>query len=87
MHDEQDIYDNTAASEILFRARTNTLLLGIKRKHQDGDIICELCKNGREDLQHFLLRCTSLNSLSATGDTGRQPPSFHPYERRSESTQ
>ena len=27
------------------------------------------------------------NSLSATGDTGRQPPFFRPYERRSESTQ
>ena len=29
IHDEQDIYDNTAASVTLFRARTNTLLLGI----------------------------------------------------------
>ena len=31
IHDEQDIYDNTAASVTLFRARTNTLLLGITR--------------------------------------------------------
>ena len=43
IHDEQDIYDNTAASVTLFRARTNTVLLGIKKKHQGGDIICELC--------------------------------------------
>ena len=61
IHDEQDIYDNTAASVTLFRARTNTLLLGIKRKHQGGDIICELCKSEVEDLQHFLLRCTALS--------------------------
>ena len=65
IHDEQDIYDNTAASVTLFRARTNTLLLGIqytiKRKHQGGDIICELCKSEAEDLQHFLLRCTALS--------------------------
>ena len=38
IHDEKDIYDNTAASVTLFRAKTNTLLLGIKRKHQGGDI-------------------------------------------------
>ena len=61
IHDEQDIYDNTAASVTLFRARTNTLLLGIKRKHQGGDIICELCKSEAEDLQHFILRCTALS--------------------------
>ena len=28
-----------------------------------------------------------VNSLVSTGDTGQQPPSFRPYERRSESTQ
>ena len=62
IHDEQDIYDNTAASVTLFRARTNTLLLGIKRKHQGGDIICELCKSEAEDLQHVLLStCTALS--------------------------
>ena len=50
IHDEQAIYDNTAASVTLFRARTNTLLLGIKKKHQGGDIICGLCKSEAEDL-------------------------------------
>ena len=38
IHDEQDIYDNAAASVALFRARTNTLLLGIKRQHQGGEL-------------------------------------------------
>ena len=55
------LYDNTSASVTLFRARTSTLLLGIKRKHQGGDIICELCKNKTENLQHFLLRYTTLS--------------------------
>ena len=49
IHDEQDLYCDTAASVILFGARTNTLLLGIKSKHQGND------ETG--DWQQFLLRC------------------------------
>ena len=32
IHDEQDIYDNTAASVTLFRARTNTYTVYYKKE-------------------------------------------------------
>ena len=33
IHDEQDLYDNSAATTTLFRARTGTLKLNIERRH------------------------------------------------------
>ena len=51
-------YVITTASVTLLKVRTNTRLLGIKRKNQGGDIICEVCKNETKDLQHFLLKGT-----------------------------
>lgn len=58
--DEQDIYDNTAASTILFEARTGTLRLNDKNRHQNKSTSCNLCKHTYEDLEHFLLQCPSL---------------------------
>ena len=58
--DEQDIYDNTAASVTLFRARTGTLLRDFKRPIDDR--ICILCKEENEDIQHFILECSTLNT-------------------------
>jgi len=62
--DEQDIYDNTAASVTLFRARTGTLLRDFKRPIDDK--ICILCKEENEDIQHFLLKCSALITTRKT---------------------
>ena len=62
IHDEQDLYDNSAAATTLFRARTGTLKLNIER-HTDGYTNCEICKaNTTEDIEHFLLDCEALTS-------------------------
>ena len=54
----QDLYNNTASSVTLFRARTCTLKLNWERRHTDGHTICDLCKlNLLEDLHHFLMEC------------------------------
>ena len=36
IHKEQDLYDNSAATTALFRARSGTLKLNIERRHTDG---------------------------------------------------
>ena len=51
IHDEQDLYDNSAAATTLFRARTGTLKLNIERRHTDGYTNCSICKaNTTEDI-------------------------------------
>ena len=40
--DEQDLYDNLAATTTLFRARTVILKLNIERQHTDGHTHCEI---------------------------------------------
>ena len=63
IHDEQDLYDNSAATTTLFRAQTGTLKLNIERRHTDGYTNCEICKgNTTEDIEHFLLDCEALTS-------------------------
>ncbi|XP_068221972.1 uncharacterized protein [Palaemon carinicauda] len=54
---EELIYDNTFASVISFRARTNTLKLNIVNRHNGGNVNCNFCENEEEDLIHFLLFC------------------------------
>ena len=59
---EDPIYDNTAASTVLFQARTNTLPLGTrKRRMNTGETAtCALCGEADEDQFHFMLECTQL---------------------------
>ena len=61
IHKEQDLYDNSAATTTLFKARTGTLKL--ERRHTDGYTSCETCKvNTTEDIEHFLQDCEALTS-------------------------
>ena len=53
-------YDNRLESELLFRARSNTLDLNDFNRHGGGDIRCELCGADREDISHFILFCPTL---------------------------
>ena len=53
-------YDNSLESELLFRARSNSLDLNDLYRHGGGDIRCELCGAEREDIDHFILYCPKL---------------------------
>ena len=57
---EEEIYDNSSASKILYRARTNTLNLNWRKKFQGENTHCPLCNYEYEDLQHFLINCENL---------------------------
>ena len=54
-------YDNRLESDLLFRARSNTLDLNDFRRHNGGETKCDLCGADREDLIHFILVCPSLD--------------------------
>ena len=53
---EEEVYDNTFSSILLFRARTNTLGLNKKNRHQGGNVNCPFC-GVEEDANHFILHC------------------------------
>ena len=58
--EDERIYDNRKSSEILFRARSNTMALDTEKRHNGGKTECDLCHSEEEDLQHFLLKCSVL---------------------------
>ena len=61
---QEKIYDNRWSSVLLFRARANVLSLNDRQRFNkeriDGDTSCRLCKEGYEDLEHFLINCKKL---------------------------
>ena len=58
---EENIYDNRESSRVLFWARSNTLKLNDRNRHQPGGVVgCELCGEDREDQMHFILKCRRL---------------------------
>lgn len=71
--DEQVLYDNTKESTILFRTRVGTLSLNDINRHQNKDTNCLLCKEDCENLEHFLLHCTELNTTRRGIKTLQQP--------------
>ena len=62
---EETFYKNGEASRLIFRARTNTMALNDRFRHDRGDIRrctnCSICAVEYEDLGHFLLRCERLD--------------------------
>merc|ERR1711942_379999 len=54
-------YDNSFSSNLLFKARSNTLKLKYINRHTNGSISCDLCGNEKEDIVHFLLDCKELD--------------------------
>ena len=62
---EETFYKNGEASRLLFRARTNTMALNDRFRHDRGDIRrCtnySICAVEYEDLGHFLLQCERLD--------------------------
>ena len=63
IRDLQNLYDNSAATTTLFRARIGTLKLNIERRHTAGHTHCEICNtNATEYIEHFLLDCATVTS-------------------------
>ncbi len=61
---EEELYDNTYKSVLIYRARTNTLKLNWRNRFTGGDESCELCRSGAEEnLQHFIKECCALTSV------------------------
>ena len=59
--EEENCYDNSKNSELLFKARANVLGLEDLRRHYKENTDCKICNKGeKEDLGHFLLRCEKL---------------------------
>ena len=46
---EEKFYDNSWASEILFRARSNTLVLEDLKRHSNEDTRCKICDIGERE--------------------------------------
>merc|ERR1712240_576190 len=57
---DEKIYSNNRASELSFRARSNTIELNTDRRHRGGSQQCDLCEEGTEDMKHFILECSRL---------------------------
>lgn len=61
---EEIFYENTEASVLLFRARSNTLQLGWRRRFQGGEVECQLCGGlVEETLDHFIKECSALEAV------------------------
>ena len=69
---EEKFYNNTVASNIMFRCRTNTLRLGWRNRFGEGNIECSLCGEREETLEHFLLECVQLNAVRARYASGER---------------
>ena len=61
---EERFYRNGEESRLIFRARSNTLALNDRFRHDKGEVkrdtICSICTTEYEDLGHFILRCVKL---------------------------
>jgi len=50
-------YTSGWGSKLLFRVRTNTLKLNWRARFWQGEILCDVCGEEEETLEHFILRC------------------------------
>ena len=57
---DEKIYSNNRASELLFRARSNTIDLNADERHRGERVLCDLCENGTEDMKHLIFGCSRL---------------------------
>ncbi len=58
---EENLYNNLPASEIMYRARTNILLLQDEERHKGKSTECIMCDVKLENLNHFILWCPAYN--------------------------
>ena len=61
---EEQFYDNTEGAWLMFRARTNTLGLGWRKRFEREDSVHCLCDVGEEEtLEHFIEQCERLKEI------------------------
>ena len=80
----EDCYNNTYQSELLAKARTNSMQLAewyARGKKGNGDARCPLCNYIREDSVHFLIGCKMLEQ-SRNIDIMRLLPKRVPAEEK-----
>ena len=53
-------YQNSPKYNLLYKMRSNTLNLEIRKRHVGGPTLCKLCESADEDMNHFLIHCRSL---------------------------
>ena len=71
---DEEIYDNIPSSNILNKARTNTLQLNDRNRHTNKEINCMVCdKDEKEDIYHFMLHCTAYNEERSHSTHLQQP--------------
>ena len=58
---QEENYDNTFASILEFRWRTNTLPLGRRLKKENGK--CPTCQTGEDELNHLTFKCPTYEHL------------------------
>ena len=71
---DEEIYDNRPSSNILNKAKTNTLQLNDRNRHTYKEINCMVCdKDEKEDIYHFMLHCTAYNEERSHSTQLQQP--------------
>ena len=60
--EESIYYDNTFKSQLMFRCRTNSLALNWRKRFKGEEEECNLCRQGTETLNHFVLECSELET-------------------------
>ncbi len=56
---QEKIYDNSEASSVLFKCRSNNLNLADRKRFKNEPTTCVMCGAEKEDLNHFLLQCVA----------------------------
>ena len=73
---QEEVYDNSEKSVILFKCRTNNMDLRDRKRFNNGSTECIMCGDELEDLSHFILHCPAYNE-----DRGRLPALQRPYQQ------
>ena len=60
---EEDIYDNSFKSVLMYRCRSNTIKLGWRIGLEGGESRCRMCREENEDIVHFIKVCPGLETV------------------------
>ena len=71
---EVKLYDNTEASAIFYRCRSNNLKLNDRNRFTGGDVGCVLCGAEVENIIHFLMWCPEIKE-----ERSKEPALQQPY--------
>ena len=60
---EEEFYDNSLSSIIMFQSRSNTLRLNWRLAKEGGSAECTICREEEETLLHFIRDCKALEGI------------------------